>query len=742
MNRIWTIARREVKALFDQPTGYVLLVVFIGINAFLFFRNAFLTGSATLRPMLDLIPWVFLFFVPAVAMRSLAEDNRAGLLEIVLSQPISEAELVLGKYLGVLLALLFALGTTLFIPLGLRLGSDLPLGPVVAQYLGAALLAAGFGGIGVWASSVTRSQITAFILAVLVMFLLILAGLDPLLVGLPPLLGAAAARLGVLSHFDSIGRGVLDLRDLLYFLSLAAVFLVLAHAAVMRRKLAHRSESWRRLQAGTLLLIAVLIAVNLAGGQIGGRIDLTPGHAYTLSRATRETARGLSDLVTIKLFASKELPPEFALVKRDVDDLLRDLRSAGHGKIRVIERDPAGSAEAQQDARALGIVPVQFNVVGQASLQVKEGYLGLAMQFADKTEAIPVIQRTDDLEYRLVSALRNMTRTKKPVVVVEADAQAGGFGTLQQELAKSYTVRSVSPGDTTALGGDVAALVVASARDSAPAAAMERVKAFLAQGGKALVMEGGMAVSPETPMASARPVAWNAVLRPYGVQIRQDMVYDLRANQVISVPTSIGMRLLRPYPYFLRAQSTRQSAIVAELPEVSLAWTSSIDTTGAPAGTVTPLLVTSNAAGVSTGTVMIEPSQEYPTTGLGVRLLAVQVAPRADAKSPRPGPRLVVVGNGVFASDDFLKRTPENLDFALNAVDWLAQDESLIAIRAKDRRPPPLVFKSAALRDTVKYLNIAGIPLVIAALGGLHLVGRRRRTTLPYRPLAGRREAA
>ena len=741
MSRIWSVARREVKALFDQPTGYVLLVVFIGINAFLFFRNAYLTGTATLRPMLDLMPWIFLFFVPAVAMRSLAEDHRAGVLEIVLSQPISEAELVLGKYLGVLLALLLALGTTFFIPLGLALGSDLPWGPVVAQYLGTVLLVAGFAGIGVWASSVTRSQITAFILGVAVMFLLILVGLDPLVVGLPPLLAAGAARLGVLSHFESIGRGVLDLRDLLYFLSLAAIFLVLAHAAVMQRKLAHRGEAWRRLRFGTLLLIAVLAAVNLAGGQIGGRIDLTPGHAYTLSRATRETARSLSDLVTIKLFASKELPPEFALIKRDVDDLLHDLRAAGKGKIRVIERDPAGGEEAQKDARALGIVPVQFNVVGEASLQVKEGFLGLAIQFADKNEAIPVIQWTDDLEYRLASAIRNMTRATKPVVVVSADPQAGSYGTLAQELEKSYTVRTVPPGDTTALQGNVAALVLASARDSAPAAAVDRVKEFLAGGGKALIMEGGMSVSPESPMAAGRTVAWNPVLKPYGVQIRQDMVYDLRANQVISMPTSVGMRLLRPYPYFVRAQSTRRSAIVAELPEVSLAWTSSIDTTGAPAGSVTPLLVTSNAAGVSSGTAMIEPSQQYATTGLGTRVLAVQVAPAAAPRARTPGPRLVVVGNGIFATDDFLRRTPENLDFVLNAVDWLAQDESLIAIRAKDRRPPPLVFSSAAVRDTVKYFNIAGVPLMIVALGVLHLAGRRRRTRLPYRPLSRGRGA-
>lgn len=733
MSRIWTIARREVKALFDQPTGYVLLVVFLAINAFMFFRNAYLTNTASLRPMLDLLPWVFLFFVPAVAMRSLAEDNRSGLLEIVLAQPISEAELVIGKYLGVLLVLLGALATTLLIPVGLALGSDMAWGPVVAQYAGAALLAAGFAGIGVWASSLSRSQITAFILAVAVMFLLILVGLDPLLVGLPPAIGAVAARLGVLSHFQSIGRGVLDLRDVLYFLSLAAVFLTLAWAVVLRRRLSPGGAPVKRLRLGTGMLVAVLVVLNLAGGRIGGRLDLTPGNAYTLSPATRDIARSLEDLVTIKVFASAELPSEFALQKRDVDDLLRDLRGAGGGRIRVIERDPAKDQTAGEDARNLGIVPVQFNVVGQAELQVKEGFFGLVVQHADRHETIPFVQRTDDLEYRLASIIRSLTRTTRPKVGLVTDPQAGSFGTLREQLGRSYEVESPSLADSaTALAG-YAAVIVASMRESLGDAEAARVRDYLAGGGSLLLMEAGMQLSPQAPIASGRPPAWNGVLEPYGVSIRQDMVYDLRANQMIGVPTQFG-RLLRPYPYFLRAQSTRATPVNTELTEVSLAWTSSIDTTGGKG--VTPLLVTTDAAGVASGTAMVDPSQDYPTTDLASRILAVQVLSPDSAAG-----RLVVVGNAIFASDEFLQRSPENLAFALNAVDWLAQDEALIAIRAKDRRPPPLLFESEGLRDAVKYVNVAGLPLLIGLAGLVRLVRRRRSALLPYRPLAAKEAA-
>src|ERR671913_2354143 len=141
--RIWTVARRELKALFDAPTGYVLLVAFLAINAFLFFRTAYLSQVASLRPMLDLLPWEFLFFVPAVTMRSLAEDIRGGQIEVVLAQPLSELELLLGKYLGSVLFLWIALALTLMIPISLSLGADIPWSTVIAQYVGAGLLAAG-----------------------------------------------------------------------------------------------------------------------------------------------------------------------------------------------------------------------------------------------------------------------------------------------------------------------------------------------------------------------------------------------------------------------------------------------------------------------------------------------------------------------------------------------------------------------------------------------------------------------
>ena len=743
LRRVWTIARRELAMMFNHPTGYVLLVVLLAANAFLCFRQVYVIGLATLRPMFDILPWLFLFFVPAVTMRTLAEDSRSGILEVVLSQPITEAELLLGKFAGAVLFLWIALVLTLPIPLGLALGSHMAWGTVFAQYTGGALLATGLAGVGVWASSLTRSQITAFILAVAVTFVLILVGLNDLLVGLPPALSSIAARLGVLSHFESIGRGVIDLRDAIYFLSLAATFLAFAYGSVAGRALTPMGLRRKRLRMGVALMVVLLVVVNLMGGYIGGRLDLTPGHSYTLSSGARQIAGHLDDLVTIKEFASDELPTQASLMKRDVDDLLTDLRSASHGKIRVLKQNPAKDSIAMRDARELGVEPVQFNVVGASELQVKQGWLGLVVQYGTGHETIPFVSSTDDLEYRLAASIRSLTRTVKPVLgfvegagVLDQRAQGGGLQRMRGELGKSYDVRDISLADTTQPAATVTTLVLAGSPDSLPAGAAARIEAFFKRGGAALVLAGGGKLDPQSPVAQTHRVVWNQILKPFGVSIDSNIVYDLVSNEMVPAQGAAGpFQVMERYPFFVRAQSTGDSPVNHDVRDVFLPWPSSVDVSKARAGTVTPLIVTSKGAGSSMGMTMIQPGTKLSEAGLSEKTLAVQVAPGVHGDTAVHG-RVIVVGNSDFATDQFAQEAPENLALALNAVDWLAQDDALIAIRATDRTPPALAFGSVAVAQGVKYLVMIGVP-VLVAIGGAVRIGRRRaRSRIPYHPPA------
>src|SRR5437870_8011373 len=741
MNAIRTIARRELKALFDQPTAYILLVVFTGLNAYLFWPQVEVYHTASLRPMLDLLPWLRLVLVSALTMRALAEDTRAGTLEVVLAQPITELELLVGKYVGQVLFLLIALALTLTIPLGLALGAKLEVGVLFAQYLGAALLIAGLAAVGVWASSVARNQITAFVVAAAVIFVLIFVGYAPLVVGLPPRLGAIAASLGVLSHFTGIAREVIDLRDAVYFVTLAALFLVLAYCSLLSRKLTARGEALKRLRLGTVLLAAAVVVVSLLGGNIGGRIDLTPGRAFTLAPATRQLLRTLPDLVTIKLFASSALPKEIESTRRDVDDLLRDYRAAGRGKVKLVIEDPAADSAAMREARSSGIPPVQFNVLGQGELQVKEGYLGLAVRYADAVKTIPFIQQTNDLEYRLTSDIQALTHPERSKVafgeISDAAAARGrrSFEELREQLGANHTVTTFALTDTT-IAPDMKVIAVAGTPDSLIPAQLERLHAFLDRGGSLLVMAGGMTLSDQGPLAMSRRVGWNELLKPYGLSIASDMVYDLASNTQVGIPAQFG-QVLVPYPFWLRALSTGRSPVNADLDAALLPWASQLDTAHAPLKTVTPLLVTSRAGGVQETTAFLDPSRAFSRDSLRSRLVALLVTPLPrDTTNGALRGRLVVVGSADFASDRYARNSPENLVFVENAIDWLAQDEALIGIRSKNRAPPPLVFTSAATRSAVKYGNVIGVPVLLVLAGVLRLWRRRQLTRRTYRPLA------
>jgi ABC-type uncharacterized transport system involved in gliding motility auxiliary subunit len=527
-----------------------------------------------------------------------------------------------------------------------------------------------------------------------------------------------------------------------YFVTLAGLFLVLAYFALLRRKLAPRSESLKRLQLGTALLAAALVVVNLLGRHIGGRLDLTPGRAFTLAPATRHVLRDLPDLVTIKLFASSALPPEVAFLKRDVDDVLRDYRAAGRGKVKLVIEDPSADSAALQEARTLGIRAVEFNVLGRAELQVKVGYLGIAIRYADGLKTMPFVQQTSDLEYRLTSDIRALTHPVKPALAFgeirdpEAARSRRSFEALREQLGRTYSVREFTLADSV-ISPDVKVIAVAGTPDSLKNAQVARLRAFLDHGGSVLLMASGMQRSPQGPFSFARLVGWNELVKPYGVAIASNMAYDLASNVRVGLPSQFG-QVLVSYPLWIRALSTKASPVNADLGGVVLPWASTIDTSHARPATVTPLLVTSRAGGVQDTTAFIDPMREFPRDSLRPRLLAVLVNPLARDTTPAtPRGRLVLVGCSDFASDGYARNSPENLVFVQNAIDWLAQDEALIAIRSKDRAPPPLVFTSAARRDAAQYGNMIGVPLLLMVAGSVRLWRRRQTTRLTYRPLAG-----
>ena len=234
MNIVLMIARREFKAYFTSPIAYVYLSTFLVVMTWLFFRGFFLIGETSLRSFFGLMPWIYLFFVPAVAMGKWAEERKAGTLELLFTYPLEKSHVVLAKFLAGLGLISVALLLTLVIPVTVSFLGSLDWGPVIGGYLGLVFLGGAYLAIGLWISSLTENQIIAFILGVVTCFLLFIIGEPIVTAGLSPLTAQFFQYLGLGSHFDSIGRGVIDSRDLIYYFSVIGFFLFMNWKTLQR----------------------------------------------------------------------------------------------------------------------------------------------------------------------------------------------------------------------------------------------------------------------------------------------------------------------------------------------------------------------------------------------------------------------------------------------------------------------------------------------------------------------------
>lgn len=234
MSTAATVAKREIRAYFNSPVAYIVVTVFMLITGYLFFSQLFLERQAELRGYFNLTPLIFTFIIPAITMRLMAEEKGSGTLEMLITMPVRDWEVVLGKFLAGMALLGAIVGMTFFYALTLTMLGPVDKGPLITGYLGLLLMGGAYVAIGVMASSLTRNQIVAFILAFAISFALFIFG--QLTQYAPDWLTPVLAFLSMGNHFDALSRGVIDSRDVIYYLSVVVVCLVVATAALESRK--------------------------------------------------------------------------------------------------------------------------------------------------------------------------------------------------------------------------------------------------------------------------------------------------------------------------------------------------------------------------------------------------------------------------------------------------------------------------------------------------------------------------
>ncbi len=722
INIISKLAKKEFFGYINSALAYTVIVPFLLLSIFLYTRTALVGGDASLRSYFEFLPWFLLLLAPALSMKLLTDEQRSETLELLLAHPISELEIVIGKFFGALAFFAVILLTTIGLPLSLIAYSRPDLGQIAGQYIGALFIGATFISVGLAASAYVKNAISSFLLGAAISFVLIIAGLDLVTQMLPFPFNRIASELSVLTHGESIARGLLDIRDVFYFLTITAVFLAASIFKLSERKTTERPAEARKLKIALGLILAIGIVANTVLSSYPFKIDLTQGKLFTLSEGTKQTLKNLDDIATITLYSSRQLPTQMQLVARDISDTLKDYeRLSKNIKFKIVY--PEESSEGASEARQAGINEVQFNSLSSGKFEAQAGFLGLAIRFSDKTESIPFISDTSDLEYQLTRRIRKLSASKDKIIGIYRNGYSPSQ-ILNELLSSQYKTENLAVDDKGKLKDLSAMVVIDDGNQESTASAM--IKNYLNQNGKVLLLASGVSVSPQSLSAQKSQSTIPSLLSDYGITLNHDLAYDLQLAEILNFSDQSGRRYIAQYPYWLRSlPAANDFAPLSTVKSVSLGWPSSLSLSSKDGIKQKTLLTTGMNAGKTDNVFSISPQSINTLAPNAQKIPLAALIEKGDT-------RLVVVGSSTLADDQFLQNNPDNTAFLSNVIDYLAADKDLATIPSKSSGRAVFEFKNPTDALLVQYGNLLIPPLVVIIFAIFYLRRRRLLTKRIY----------
>ncbi|TCW60840.1 Gldg family protein [Treponema sp. J25] len=525
--------------------------------------------------------------------------------------------------------------------------------------------------------------------------------------------------------------------------------------------------SKRELTIITVLVIVIGIMGFLVSGRLYVRWDITKNKSYTLSKVSRELYKEIPERVTITYYISDKLKAIHP-IPQEIIDLLREYANHSRGRIRLVVQDPVKAGTAAV-AEQLGVQPQQIQTVEQDQASVAMVYTGIVVEYLGKTEVMPVVFSLDTLEYDLTSRIRALVsqqeRTLGVLIGDSGKLWSRDFGLLDKALTGAgYKIRQVYPGEE--IPTNIVALFVIGGVEQLEDWDLYRIDYYLQQGGKVLFAVDGVMVDTQTGMyATARQdKGLLAMLSHYGVTVEKALLLDKACltipYQIRSYTGAVQFKLLR-YPHWvtiLAENGNKSHPVTANFQGIDLYWPSPL-TLQAPSGIIaTSLCSSSSEAWKMTKEFTVNPEMDYLfTTEQGTTKGQYTVAATLEGTFPsyfkgKPKPvrsgssltlpdlpenpkagRVFVVGDEDLGSTLVqYTQSERNLDFLIQAADWLGNDPEILAIRTRtsqvgrlDRITDPV--QRAAVALLAQLINIILIPLAVVIVAVIRIVGRKRR---------------
>ena len=762
MNGLIAVYRRELAAYFETPLAWVFLTVFAFAAPSFAWRlgRLFDTARADLAPFFDYLPWLLLLLMPALAMRTWAEERDRGTLEGLLSSPISIRQAALGKFLAAWSVAALALIATFPMWIAMNVLGAPDNAAIATAYFGALLLAGGYLAIGQALSALTHNQVVAFVLGVVSCFLITIAGLpfvfDALAQSIPGALAEALAELSALARFEALRRGVITLSDVVYFISLIGVGLCLAIVFVDDQR-RHVRGGWRFVAAMSTGLVLIVSGVNLVAAThlTGARVDLTERQLYRLSPGTRDVLNRLEEPVLLGFYYSRADAAHYPAVRAygaRVRELLRTISAQSGGQVLLREIDPAPFSTEEDAAISAGLqtLPTEdggqifFGLIGQNALDARE-----TIAFFDPL-------RETRLEFEIARLIAALERPRKPSLAILTSLSLGpgldgdGLNPIVSDLQAQFDLNWLDR-DFDALPENTDALMIIHPPELSSGQTY-LIDQFALETGRVLLAVDPMAhfaLKPDSdglpPIDALRASSLANLMAQWGVAYDPNTVVMDGQN---GLPVQImegGRTRTRAYPLWFVVP---EDAISENLPAVSgltrgvnLGSPGVLETEPVVGLQHTVLLQTSEiaaridadiAASSPTPESLMrdhDPASDAPLTLAvsisGMLSTAFSEGPPTDlpgldpdthqTQSRIPAEIVVISDVDLFDPAFYLSADPvtgtqilaDNIDLISNLTDWLAGDRALISLRARDGSNRPMT-RVDALRSAAeaRYLDV------------------------------------
>jgi ABC-2 type transport system permease protein len=767
------LLKKELRLFFGSFTGYVIITGFLILNwlwlwALKTDSNILNSGFADLSQFFNSTAWLFILVIPALTMKSFSDEYQTGTIEILKTKPISDWDLILGKFAATLVIITLMLLPTLFyvysvfnlaIPVG-----NIEFGSLLGSYLGLIFLAATFTTIGLWISSFSKSILISLLAAITVSFL-VFSGIQEFADLLP---NYHLESFAMLTHFTSISRGVVDLRDLIYFVLVSFFFLNLTYFSVSTAKNKNK----------LLYRLIIIVMIYIASSTIHKRFDLTEDKKYSLSGLSIKILKNIDEPAVVKIYLEGDFPSEFKRLQTETKQLLEELKAINRN-LKILFIDPKDNlTELIKKGLAPSRLTVEENGITSESIILPWA----TITYKNKTENIGLLKNSNpkdtqekqlensiqNLEYAFISALKKVSSKKEKSIVILA-----GNGELEDiylynllenlgtnyHLAK-FTLDSIktSPKETIEHLNSYNLAIIAKPTKAFSEEEKYALDQYLLNGGKSIWMVDNIHAEMDSLHSNGKTLAYPRKLNlddfffRYGARINQNLIKDLYAAKIALATGNTGNKTNFENFLWLYAPlvtPTNNHPIVNHISPVKFSFVSSIDTLKNDIKK-TVLLKSSTLskevqipAIIELSSVMEKPDPSSYRNGnktLGLLLEGSFTSAYKDrikpieienAKETGIPSKMILIADGDIGKNQVHKGKPlelgidkwtqeyyGNKEFLLNSIEYLLDDTGLITIRSK-KISLKILDKTKVLQNKTFWqaLNLC-IPILLTLIFG------------------------